>query len=56
MEKIYYELKPVLFLGLGTYGIFWSHHNRWSRIFGGLLIFCGVMIVLWRMKNRGLMK
>jgi len=56
MEKFLYEVRPILFILGGLFGILSENRSSWTIGAGGLLIACGIMITLWRMKNRGFME
>lgn len=52
VEKLVYEAKPYFYFGLAIYALASSDPNPWVFVFSMVLLFCGVLIVRMRLKNR----
>jgi hypothetical protein len=50
-EQIFYDLQPVFYLGLALYALVWLHHSKFALACALLLLFCGSVILRWRMQK-----
>jgi hypothetical protein len=53
MEKVFYEMRPFMYMGLALYAIFWHQNSILMQVSGGLLLICSFFIFTWRAKHRG---
>lgn len=55
MEKVLYEIRPWLFLGLGIYALKYGDSSLLATISGVTIIFCSALILFARLRNRGVL-
>jgi hypothetical protein len=53
LEELWYEAQPFLYLGVAGYVFLFQRSSKIAVGCALLLLFCGMMILRWRFKNRG---
>lgn len=52
MEQFVYDLQPILYLGLGAYALVWLRSSKLAVASALVLLFCGSLILRWRMSGK----
>ncbi|RYZ65843.1 MAG: hypothetical protein EOP05_03960 [Proteobacteria bacterium] len=53
MEQLVYDLQPFFYLALAGYALVYLRSSKMATGFALLLLFCGSIIIRWRLKARG---
>jgi drug/metabolite transporter (DMT)-like permease len=52
LEQLVYDIQPFFYLAFAGYALIYLRNSKMATGFALLLLFCGSMILRWRLKNR----